>query len=139
MGSEHQYLVYSREHNAWWGPNRRGYFTDILSAGRYSYSEAAEIVESACTGRGDCNYGGPPEFMVEDSDSAYLAGAASRDEEVRRLKDALNEAYDELCRAAAASNPCDADAHRGRAMRILTSADTKPTDGSSPPKEGQGA
>lgn len=37
------YLIWSREHNSWWRPNRRGYTTNIKSAGHYSFTEALEI------------------------------------------------------------------------------------------------
>lgn len=38
-----RYLIWSHEHNAWWGPNQSGYTTDVEQAGRYSFDEAAEI------------------------------------------------------------------------------------------------
>jgi hypothetical protein len=34
------WLVWSNEHAAWWGPNNRGYYLDIGSAGRYSLQDA---------------------------------------------------------------------------------------------------
>ena len=44
-----KYLIYSEEHTpgttlVWLGPNRRGYTTDVESAGRYSKVEADAIV-----------------------------------------------------------------------------------------------
>lgn len=42
-----QYLIYSREHEAWWKPAERGYTTDIDQAGRYSREKAAAICEGA--------------------------------------------------------------------------------------------
>lgn len=41
------YLIWSNEHAAWWGPNRRGYTTSIGAAGRYSADEAKAIFEQA--------------------------------------------------------------------------------------------
>jgi hypothetical protein len=41
------YLIWSIEHGAWWGPNRRGYTQDVRTAGRYSYEVAVDIVEDA--------------------------------------------------------------------------------------------
>ena len=41
------WLIWSNEHSAWWGPNRRGYVQDRNEAGRYTHQEAEEIVHSA--------------------------------------------------------------------------------------------
>ena len=41
------WLIYSREHNAFWGPAQRGYVTDIDRAGRYSHLEASDICTRA--------------------------------------------------------------------------------------------
>mgnify|MGYP000882785802 CR=1 FL=1 len=43
------WLVWSNEHEAWWGPNHRGYFTDVASAGRYTLKEANDICVRAGT------------------------------------------------------------------------------------------
>lgn len=37
------FLVWSWEHEAWWGPARCGYVREIGRAGRYSWDEAADI------------------------------------------------------------------------------------------------
>jgi len=39
-----EYLVWSFEHDAWWGPNESGYTKDIERAGRYSQRDAGRIV-----------------------------------------------------------------------------------------------
>lgn len=39
-----KWLIYSREHNAWWRSERAGYTTAIYDAGRYSREEAAKLV-----------------------------------------------------------------------------------------------
>lgn len=41
------YLVWSYEHDAWWGQSRFGYTRNITLAGRYSKAEADEIVADA--------------------------------------------------------------------------------------------
>jgi len=38
-----RYLVWSNEHDAWWGPGRHGYSRGLDGAGRYSRDEALEI------------------------------------------------------------------------------------------------
>lgn len=54
------WLVWSIEHDAWWGPNYRGYKKARSSAGRYTYEEATAIVRSANQFTGDA----PNEGMV---------------------------------------------------------------------------
>lgn len=41
------WVVWSFEHDAWWGPGQFGYFEDLLKAGVYSETEAKEIEERA--------------------------------------------------------------------------------------------
>lgn len=38
------YIIWSHEHNAWWGDNRCGYVENVNSAGHYTPEEAADIV-----------------------------------------------------------------------------------------------
>jgi hypothetical protein len=45
-----EWLVWSYEHNAWWGPNHCGYYTDLGSAGLYTEPEAKHIEYSANRG-----------------------------------------------------------------------------------------
>ena len=47
------YLIWSNEHRAWWGPGRAGYAFRVADAGRYSYSEALCICTEAMPGRRD--------------------------------------------------------------------------------------
>lgn len=54
------WLVYSREHNAWWRANRSGYTNDIAQAGRYSKAEA----EGCCNKRDEQQDGSPSEVAV---------------------------------------------------------------------------
>lgn len=45
------YVVWSNEHSAWWGPNRAGYYTHLSAAGRYTRDEAIGICRNARGGR----------------------------------------------------------------------------------------
>lgn len=45
--SADKYLVWSNEHQMWWRPGHRGYTRTIEEAGRYSHTEATEIVSRA--------------------------------------------------------------------------------------------
>ena len=58
------WLVYSREHNAFWRANRIGYTRNIDEAGRYSEAEARNICDDAALGRGPCGDDDVPEFAV---------------------------------------------------------------------------
>ncbi len=42
-----RWIIWSIEHDAWWGPNHRGYSQYIRNAGIYSYTEAIEIINGA--------------------------------------------------------------------------------------------
>lgn len=44
---ETRWNIWSIEHNAWWGPNHRGYVEDVTAAGVYTYQQAIDIVEGA--------------------------------------------------------------------------------------------
>ena len=59
------YLVWSNEHHAYWGPNKSGYTTSWLEAGRYTREEAAEC----CSRRTWEPRRPPPEVMVVAPDS----------------------------------------------------------------------
>jgi hypothetical protein len=37
------WVVWSFEHDAWWGPGGRGYTADLAQAGRYTQAEALDI------------------------------------------------------------------------------------------------
>jgi hypothetical protein len=54
------YLIWSIEHGAWWGPNRTGYTQDIAAAGRYSFEMAQDIVA-------DANVGGFNECFIPEA------------------------------------------------------------------------
>lgn len=60
------YLIWSNEHRAFWGPVRCGYTTDHVKAGRYTREQATEIVREARGGmrKGD-NF---PEIAVREED-----------------------------------------------------------------------
>ena len=42
-----QYVIWSHEHDAWWGPDRCGYTRELEKAGRYTGEEAGEITVPA--------------------------------------------------------------------------------------------
>jgi hypothetical protein len=63
------WLIYSREHNAWWRPERRGYTAHVSEAGRYTWAEIVEILGDAnriagprvdALGASPCNVPGAP-------------------------------------------------------------------------------
>lgn len=41
------WLIWSIEHDAWWGPKHRGYVENIDDAGLYDFEEAKKIVANA--------------------------------------------------------------------------------------------
>ena len=41
------YVIWSFEHDAWWGPNRIGYELKLVAAGRYTKAEALAIEANA--------------------------------------------------------------------------------------------
>lgn len=55
------WLIWSNQHNAYWGPGSCGYTRDVDKAGRYSTANAARICESANAYRGNKL---PHEIMV---------------------------------------------------------------------------
>lgn len=42
-----EYLIWSNEHNAWWGANHMGYYQCVENAGSYTLEEALKICNSA--------------------------------------------------------------------------------------------
>lgn len=42
-----RWLIWSNEHQGWWGPAENGYVKLFSDAGRYSFERASEIVENA--------------------------------------------------------------------------------------------
>jgi hypothetical protein len=48
MGS---YLIWSTEHDGWWGPGGLGYVRHVGEAGRYTREEALEICRNALPGQ----------------------------------------------------------------------------------------
>lgn len=45
------YVIWSNEHSAWWGPKHCGYYTHLSSAGRYTRDEALKVCVHARGGR----------------------------------------------------------------------------------------
>ena len=69
------YLVWSREHGAWWGPNCAGYTLEVASAGRYTKKQAEDICDHA---RSHIPGEPPPEVMVLEHVATKGAGVGSR-------------------------------------------------------------
>jgi hypothetical protein len=61
----HVWLVWSREHNAWWRPAAAGYCTSVLDAGRFTLEEATDHcnLRSRVAGEQD------PEVMIHVDDA----------------------------------------------------------------------
>lgn len=55
-----EWLIWSNEHRAWWGPARCGYPDDVDVAGRYTLAEARAICHSRHWADGRT----PPETMI---------------------------------------------------------------------------
>jgi hypothetical protein len=47
MPGFYPFVIWSFEHDAWWGPGRMGYTRELAQAGRYSEAEATAIVADA--------------------------------------------------------------------------------------------
>jgi hypothetical protein len=43
-----QYLIYSNHHKAWWGPDGRGYTSNIAYAGRYELAATEQWLGRGC-------------------------------------------------------------------------------------------
>lgn len=68
-----EYLIWSNEHRAWWGPGRVGYTPHVGAAGTYTREEALKISGNAMLGwRED---GPPPELPVRVEDAREVFGA----------------------------------------------------------------
>lgn len=61
--NEEKYLIWSNEHNAWWGENHSGYPSNIKHAGRYSFDEAIKICNGANYGW-NTDMSGPNELPI---------------------------------------------------------------------------
>lgn len=47
MNDDHDYVILSFEHDAWWRPGGMGYTPHLVEAGHYSKAESARIVADA--------------------------------------------------------------------------------------------
>lgn len=77
------WLVWSNEHEAWWGPDLCGYYRDIGSAGRYTLEEA----RACCTTPGGMGrFGDNPDELIQpapeffESRNKLLAAAKEADD-----------------------------------------------------------
>lgn len=72
--SDETCLIWSVEHNAWWGPDQCGYVRRISQAGRYSNYEAVKICTRAMPGTGT-SLGALPELPVRLADIEAMTDA----------------------------------------------------------------
>ena len=52
VAKEQRWLIWSFAWRAWWGPNSRGYYADLVDAGRYSKADAEMRIEGGRCHRG---------------------------------------------------------------------------------------
>jgi hypothetical protein len=60
-----RWLVWSNEHNGWWRPGRAGYTEDMGQAGRFTFTEAQQIITDSARGGVQRN-GLLAEYMLPD-------------------------------------------------------------------------
>lgn len=63
------WLVWSREHNAWWRPNSAGYTDNVFNAGRYAEWEARDICRG---GRDPQRDGSPSEVAIPAPELSHI-------------------------------------------------------------------
>lgn len=78
------WLIYSREHNAWWRANASGYTNEIANAGRYSKVDA----EQKCGVRDEQDGGSPSEVAVIAPEAADLLTLTGMDDGWRPIEEA---------------------------------------------------
>lgn len=66
-GERKEWIIWSIEHQAWWGPNGMGYLAMRADAGRYTFEEACRIVTGANIGQHDI----PNEAMIKLTHDEY--------------------------------------------------------------------
>ena len=68
------YLIWSHEHGAWWGPNRSGYSQSLSKAGVYSQAEAFHLCIEAMPGT-STKLGALPELPIRVADVLAMVRA----------------------------------------------------------------
>jgi hypothetical protein len=66
-----RYLIYSVEHDAWWGSGGSGYVLSLALAGTYSRAEALDICTRAIPGTAS-RLGALPELPVRVEDARMM-------------------------------------------------------------------
>ena len=66
-GYTETYLIWSAEHQSWWGPGGCGYYRQLSRAGRYTRQQALDICTRAIPGTAE-RYGKLPELPVRLAD-----------------------------------------------------------------------
>lgn len=69
-----EYLIWSHEHSAWWGPGGCGYTQSLTKAGRYTQSDAIYICVQAMPGTSS-RLGALPELPVRLTDVEAMVEA----------------------------------------------------------------
>lgn len=92
MNAGREYVVWSNEHRAWWGPDRRGYYTHLSAAGLYSRDEALRICVHARGGRRFNKNPSEVPLLLSDAeifwaDTALLEREQAEREEYRKRAD----------------------------------------------------
>ena len=68
-----QYLIWSNEHRAWWGPNSRGYTPSVHKAGRYDRDFALNI----CRNANFVPTSSPNEIIILEADALECFGGSN--------------------------------------------------------------
>lgn len=72
-----KFLIWSRERQAYWKPDRKGYTDDLSAAGRYPFFEACSIVAEA--NAHDLSFNRAPlETMIADGDIRFECDTCDR-------------------------------------------------------------
>ncbi len=114
MSAPEIWLVYSREHNAWWRPKAAGYTNHIEAAGRYTKADA----DRHCGSRDFADHDNPPEVACIAPETAAELERAQ--ETIADLLKALKLALDE------SDLP---DGNRARMRQIMRDAISRATTG----------
>lgn len=110
------WLVYSREHNAFWRPNCAGYTRLVEDAGRYTKEEA----DDHCRSRDFADQTNPPEVAVMAPEAADLITrlARERDTAIKHLSEAAYARGEAEGRLAASEMAGVVDGWRERAEAL---------------------
>ncbi|TYB69690.1 hypothetical protein FXF51_05885 [Nonomuraea sp. PA05] len=103
------WLVWSNEHDAWWGPARRGYTHDVWAAGRYAETDAAVICRRAAYGWREGAL--PPEVMVSAPENDQDKFSV---DDLRHMPERMAARAEEVTREAIAKRRAEQDSEVSR-------------------------